>query len=177
MSTGHAARRTHRRGPACAVALAALLGAGCWPGRRQPPATDTALLRVAAAARQDVYGRPVALGPLLAGRALLYFFRTDCPHCAAGVAAARALAGRPGGAALVLVSREPPARLRAAFGPSPRPGLIVVSDSDGAVMAAALPTRFVPRIVGVAGFAVRLDVTGSGLGLADAASALGRALP
>lgn len=172
MSTGHAVRRTRRRGPACAVALAALVGA-CAPGRRQPPAMDAALPRVAAAARTDVYGRAVALEPLLASRVVLYFFRTDCPHCAAGRAAAAALAGRPGALPLVLVSREAPERLRAAFGPSPRPGLTILSDSGGAIMAAALPTPFVPRVLGVEHFAVRLDVTGDGLGLADAMAALG----
>ncbi len=172
MSTGRAARRTHRRGTARAVALAVLVGAACAPGRRQPPATDTSLLRLAAAARSDVYGRPLALAPLLAGRAVLYFFRTDCPHCAAGAAAAPGLAARPGGVPLVLISREGPARLRAALGPAPLPGLTVVSDSDGAIMGAALPTLFVPRIVGVAGFKVRLDVTGDGLGIADAAAVL-----
>jgi hypothetical protein len=170
--TGRAARRTHRRGPACAVALAVLVGAGCAPGHRQPAASDLALRRVAAAVRHDVYGRPASLAPLLEGRALLYFFRTDCPHCAAGAAAA--LAARPGAPALVLFSREGPAQLRAALGPSPQPGVTVVSDSDGAVMARALPTLFVPRIVGVEGFAVRLDVTGDGLRLADAAAALTR---
>lgn len=171
MSTGRAACRTHRRGQACAVALAALLGAGCAPARRQPPATDAVLLRVAAAARRDVYGRPVALRPLLGGRALLYFFRTDCPHCADAIAAAPDLAARPG-VALVLISRESAERLRAAFGPAPRPGLTVVSDSGGAIMDSALRTLYVPRIVGVEAFAVRLDVTGGGVGLADAAAFL-----
>ena len=176
MSTGRATDRTHRRGPARAVALAALVGAACAPGHRQPPATDTSLLRVAAAARTDIYGRPLSLAPILAGRAVLYFFRTDCRHCAAGMAAASALAGRPGAGSvsLVLVSREGPARLRAAFGPSARPALTVVSDSDGAIMGAALPTLFVPRLVGVERLSVRLDVTGDGLGIADAVAVLAR---
>ncbi len=172
MSTGRTAHRTHRRGPARAVALAVLVGAACAPGQRQPPATNTSLLRLAAAARSDVYGRPLALAPLLAGRVVLYFFRTDCPHCAAGLAASPALAARPRGVPLVLVSREGPARLRSALGQVPRPGLTVVSDSDGAIMGAALPTPFVPRIVGVEGFEVRLDVTGDGLGIADAVAVL-----
>ncbi len=176
MSTGRAACRTHRRGPACAVALAALLGAGCAPGHRQPPATDAALLRVVATARRDAWGRPVALEPLLAGRALLYFFRTDCPHCAAAIAAAPALGARPG-VALVLISRESPERLRAAFGPAPHPGLTLVSDSGGAIMDSALRTLYVPRVVGVEAFAVRLDVTGGGVGLADAAAFLVRERP
>jgi hypothetical protein len=41
-------------------------------------------------------------------------------------------------------------------------------------MGEALPTRFVPRLVGAAGFEVRLDVTGDrGAGLAAALAALG----
>jgi hypothetical protein len=174
MPMGHAARRISRRGPALAAALAALAVA-CATGGRQPRATDASVRRLAAAVRHDVYHRPVALVPLLAGRVVLYFFRSDCPHCAADVAAAPGLAARPGAPPLVLVSREGPARLRAALGPGPRPGLLVVSDSDGAITDAALPTRFVPRVVVVERFAVRRDVTGQGGGgLAGAMAALGR---
>ena len=172
---GHAARRIGRRGPASAAALAAL-AAACAPGARQPRATGAALRRVAAAVRLDAYRRPVDLAPLLAGRAVLYFFRSDCPHCAADLALAPALAARRGAPALVLVSREAPAVLRAALGSAPRPGLVVVSDSGGAVMDAALPTRFVPRMVVVERFAVRRDVTGPDPGtlaraMADAGAA------
>lgn len=176
--TGRAPRRIGRRGPAIAGALAAALGwAACGGGRVQPAATDASLARLAAAARRDAYGRPIELAPLLADHAVLYFFRTDCPHCAADVAAAARLAARAGTPAVVLVSREGPARLRRAFGPAPRGRLVVLSDSDGAIMGAALPTRFVPRFVGVAGFRVRLDVTGDrGAGLAAALAAV-RALP
>ncbi len=174
---GHAARRISRRGPACAAALAAL-AAGCAPGGRQPRASGAALRRVAAAVRVDIYRRPVDLAPLLAGRAVLYFFRSDCPHCAAEVAAAPALAARRGAPALVLISREGPGRLRTALGSVPRPGLLVVSDSEGAVMDAALPTRFVPRMVVVERFAVRRDVTGADPGtLAGAMAAAGGVAP
>jgi len=172
MSMGHAARRISRRGPALAAALAALAAAACAPGARQPRATGASLQRLAATVRHDVYHRPVALAPVLAGRAVLYFFRSDCVHCAADLAAAPALAARRGAPTLVLVSREGPARLRAALGPEPRPGLVVVSDSDGAITGAALPTRFVPRVVAVERFAARLDVTGGGVGLAGAMAAL-----
>jgi hypothetical protein len=176
--TGHAVARTSRRGPVSTGALAALVLGACAPAARQPPATEASLRRVAAAVGSDIYGRAVALGPLLAGRAVLYFFRTDCAHCAASADAARSLAGRPGAPALVLISREGPARLRAALGPAPRPGLVVVSDGRGAVMDAALPTRFVPRVVAVARFRVRLDATGArGPGLAEAVAALSRREP
>lgn len=171
MSTGHAARRTSRRGPAFAAALAALAATTCAAGGRQPWATGASLRRLAAAARHDIYDRPVALDRLLAGRVVLYFFRSDCSHCAADVASAPALAGRPGAPPLVLVSREGPARLRSALGPEPRAGLVVVSDSDGTITGAALPTRFVPRVVAVERFTVRLDVTG-GAGLVGAVAAL-----
>jgi len=177
MSSGRAEHRTHRRGTARAAALAVLVGAGCAARPRQPAATDAALARLASAARVDVDGRGVALETLLAGRAVIYFFRTDCAHCAAGVAAARALAARPGAPALVLVSREGAPRLRAVFGPSPRRNLTVLSDVNGAIMDSAVPTRFVPRIVGVERFVVRLDATGDALGLADAVAALGPASP
>jgi len=170
---GQASRRISRRGPAVAAALAALAWWACAGAPAQREATDASLRRVAAAVRRDVYGRPVDLAPLLADRAVIYFFRSDCPHCAADVAAAPALASRAGAPAVVLVSREGPATLRAALGPVPRGRLIVVSDSDGAVMGEALPTRFVPRFVGAAGFRVRLDVSGDrGAGLAAAMAAL-----
>jgi len=172
MSMGHAARRIGRRGPAFAAALAALAMGACAPGGRQPRATGASLGRVAEVVRRDVYHRPVALAPLLAGRAVLFFFRSDCPHCAADVAAAPGLAARPGAPALVLISREGPARLRAAFGPGPPAGLLVVSDSDGAITTVALPTRFVPRVVAVERSVVRLDVTGEGAALARALTAL-----
>ncbi len=177
MFSGHASRRIGRRGPALAAALAALVVGACAPGGRQPRATGRSLRRVAAAARHDIYHRPVTLAPLLAGRVVLYFFRSDCAHCAADVAAAPGLAARPGAPPLVLVSREGPARLRSALGSAPRPGLLVVSDSDGAITGAALPTRFVPRLVAVEHDAVRLDVTGAPAGsLADAMASLsGRA--
>jgi len=175
---GHATRRISRRGPAFAAALAALASGACATGGRQPWATGASLRRLAAAVRRDVYDRPVALSPLLAGRVVLYFFRTDCPHCAAEVAAAPGLAARPGGPPLVLISRESPASLRAAFGPEPRAGLVVVSDSAGAIMGGALVTRFVPRMVAVERFEVRLDVTGDrGLGLAGAAATLAGDVP
>lgn len=175
--TGRASRRIRRRGPAFAAALAALALAACARGAVQAAATDASLARLAAAVHRDAYGRPVDLAPLLAGRAVLYFFRSDCPHCAADVAAAAALASRAGAPAVVLVSREGAARLRAALGPAPRGRLIVLADSDGAIMDGALPTRFVPRFVGAAGFRVRLDVTGDrGAGLAAAMAAV-QALP
>jgi hypothetical protein len=173
MSMGHAARRIGRRGAVLAAALAALAGGGCARGSRQPPATDASLKAVAAAVRRDVYDRPVALSPLLAGRVVLYFFRTDCPHCAPQVAAAPGLAARPGTPPLVLISREGPARLRAALGAQPLAGLVVLSDSAGTIMGEALPTRFVPRVVAVKRFAVVLDVTGDrGFGLAGAVASL-----
>lgn len=173
MCMGLATRRISRRGPAFAAALAALAAGACALGGRQPRATGASLQRLVAAVRRDVYDRPVALSPLLAGRVVLYFFRTDCPHCAAEIAVAPGLAARPGAPKLVLVSRESPGRLRAAFGPEPRPGLVVVSDSAGAIMGEALVTRFVPRVVAVERFEVRLDVTGDrGLGLAGAVASL-----
>ncbi len=172
MFMGHAARRIGRRGAILTAALAALAAAACAPGGQQPRATGAAVRRLAAAVRHDVYHRPVVLAPLLADRVVLYFFRSDCPHCAAGVAAAPGLAARRGAPPLVLVSREGPARLRAVLGPEPRPGLLVVSDSDGAITGAALPTRFVPRVVAVERFAVRLDVTGGDGVLAGAMAAL-----
>jgi hypothetical protein len=176
MSTGHAARRTSRRGPAFAAALAALAAAACAVGGRQPRATSSSLRRLAAAVHHDIYDRPMALDALLSGRVVLFFFRSDCPHCAAGVAAAPMLAARPGAPPLVLVSREGPARLRSALGPEPRPGLVVLSDSDGAITGAALPTRFVPRVVAVERYTVRLDVTG-GDGLAGAVAAVSGGAP
>jgi len=169
--TGHAARRIGRRGPALAAALAALAPFGCAIGGRQPRATSAALRRVAAAVRVDAYGRPVSLAPLLAGRAVLYFFRSDCPHCAPDLAAAPGLADRRGAPALVLVSREAPAALRASLGAAPPRGLVVVSDSDGAIMDSALVTRFVPRVVAVERFGVRRDVTGGAPGTLAAAMA------
>lgn len=170
---GRASRRISRRGPAVAAALAALGWVACAADGVQPVATDASLVRVAAAAHRDVYGRPVALAPLFAGRAVLYVFRSDCPHCAADMAAAPALAARRGAPAVILVSRESAARLRAVLGPQPPERLIVLSDSDGAITREALPTRFVPRFVGAAGFRVRLDVTGDrGAGLAAALAAL-----
>jgi hypothetical protein len=173
MFTGCVARRISRRGPAFAAALAALACGACAPGGRQPPATDGSLQRLAAAVRRDVYDRPVALEPLLASRVVIYFFRTDCPHCEEGVASAPGLAARPGAPPLVLISRESPAALRAAFGPEPRRGLVVLSDTAGAIMGGALVTRFVPRVVVVERFEVRLDVTGDrGRGLADAVASL-----
>ena len=175
-STGRASRRISRRGPASAGALAALAALACTAVPRRPPATDAGLARLAAAVRHDAYGRPVDLGPLLAGRAALYFFRTDCAHCAEDLAAAPRLAARLGAPAVVLLSREGAARLRAALGHEPPGGLIVVADSEGAVMGegGALPTRYVPRYVGVVGSRVRLDVTGGrGAGLGAALAALG----
>ena len=135
----------------------------------QPPATRESLERLAAAATADIYGRPASLAPYFADHAVLYFFRTDCRYCAAGLATARALASRPGSPALVLVSREGAPRLRAALGPAHLARLVVLSDSAGALMDSALPTRFVPRIVAVACFRVLLDRTGhGGPGLAGA---------
>jgi len=176
MSWGPAARRISRRGAVQAAALAAL-AAACVPGGRQPQVAAAALERLAAAVRQDAYGRPVHLKPLLAGRVVLYFFRSDCPHCAAALAAAPSLATAAGAPALVLISREGAARLRAALGPAPRSGLLVLSDSDGAVMEAAVPTRFVPRLVAVAGSAVRRDETGADADLGRAVAELSAGAP
>jgi len=162
MFTGHTACRIGRRGSAQAAALAALVAVGCAMPPLQPPATRASLERLAATAATDVYRRPAQLARLLAGRAVLYFFRTDCPHCAPDLAQARALAATPGSPALVLVSREGASRLRAALGPRRLVRLVVLSDSDGALMDTALVTRFVPRIVAVAGFRVLLDRTGGG---------------
>ncbi|MGD0992420.1 MAG: hypothetical protein ABR998_08115 [Gemmatimonadales bacterium] len=168
MITRHACR-IGRRGSAQAAALAALLALGCAAPPLQPRATRASLERLAAAATIDIYRRPTRLARLLAGRAVLYFFRTDCPHCARDLAAARALAAAPGSPALVLVSREGPSRLRAALGPTHLARLVVLSDGDGALMDTALVTRFVPRVVAVAGFRVLLDQTGhEGPGLAGA---------
>jgi peroxiredoxin len=170
MFIGHAACRIGRRGAAQAAALAALVGLGCAAPPIQPPATRASLERLAAAATADIHGRPASLAPLLAGRAVLYFFRTDCRYCAAGVAAARALAARPDAPTLVLISRESAASLRAVFGAAHPRRLVVLSDSGGALMDRALVTRFVPRVVAVAGFRVLLDRTGhSGAGLDEAA--------
>jgi peroxiredoxin len=178
MFTGHAACRIGRRGAAQAAALAALVGLGCAAPAIQPPATRASLERLAAAATADIYQRPVSLAPLLAGRAVLYFFRTDCRYCAADLAAARALAAKPDVPALVLVSRESVARLRAVLGPAPLPGLVVLSDSAGALMDSALITPFVPRVVAVASFRVLLDHTGQGGagldGAAEVAASHGR---
>jgi hypothetical protein len=150
-----------------------LVAAACAPPAVQPPATPEALRRVAAAATHDAFGRPVSLAPLLAERAVLYFFRTGCEPCAADLAAAPALAAAAGVPPLILVSREAAARLRAVLGPGPRPGLVVVSDEGGAIMGAALPTRFVPRVIAVDRGRIRLDVTGSaGGGLRRAVAAL-----
>jgi len=154
--------RIGRRGAASAAALAALVGLSCAAPRVQPAATRAALERLAAAARQDVYRRAVPLARVLAGRAVLYFFRTDCEYCAADLAQARALAARPRSPTLVLVSRESAARLRAVLGRRHVARLVVLSDSDGALMDSALVTRFVPRIVAVAGLRVLLDRTGKG---------------
>ncbi len=168
MFTGSIAHRIRRRG--CRAALAALAVAACAAPSMQAPATAAALAGVAAAVTHDVYGRRVALGPLLADRAVLFFFRTDCRYCAAELARARSLAGRDGTPPLVLISRQDAAALRAALGPAPRAGLVVVSDSDGAVMRFALPTWYVPRVIAVAGYRVRLDRTGGArAGLAVAA--------
>lgn len=169
MFTGHAACRIGRRGAAQSVALAALVAGGCGAPPLQPPATRASLERLAAAATTDIYQRPVSLAPILTGRAVLYFFRTDCEHCAAGLAAARAWGARPGLPSLVLVSREGAARLRAVLGPMPRPGLVVLADSDGALMGSALPTPFVPRVVAVTRLRVLLDQTGRGRAGFDAA--------
>jgi hypothetical protein len=172
MLTGHAERRIGRRGAVGAATLAAAWAA-CAAPPVQPPATRHSLERLAAAARFDIYGRPAAIGPLLAGRAVLYFFRTDCPHCAADLAVARALAARPDLPAIILVSRESAARLREVLGPTPA-RLVVLSDSAGALMGTALPTRFVPRVVLVSGYRVLLDQTGEGgAGLGGAAGARG----
>jgi hypothetical protein len=171
--TGHATRRIRRRGLAGASALAALVAADCAVPAVQPRATAESLRKVVAAVRQDVFRQPVALGPVLAERAVLYFFRTGCVYCAADVAAAPGLAATRGFPPLILVSRESPSRLRSSLGPGPRPGLVVVSDSDGSIMDAALPTRFVPRVIAVERGQVRLDVTGNrGGGLSRAAAAL-----
>ena len=154
--------RIGRRGAASAAALAALVGASCAAPPVQPPATHASLRRLAAAAPLDVYRRTVPLASLLAGRAVLYFFRTDCEYCARDLAKARALAARPSSPTLVLVSREGAARLRAVLGRTHLARLVVLSDSDGALMDSALVTRFVPRIVAVAGLRVLLDRTGEG---------------
>ena len=159
MITRHA-RHIGRRGAVRAAALAALAALGCGAPSLQPPATRASLARFAAAATRDVYLHPVALAPLLGRRAVLYFFRTDCEYCAAGLAAARALASRPGAPALVLVSRESAERLREVLGPAPPRSLVVLSDSAGALMDSALVTRYVPRIVAVAAYRVLLDQTG-----------------
>lgn len=163
MITGHAERRIRRRGRARAGALAALVAA-CAPPAVQPPATPEALQRLAAAVRHDVFDRPATLAPLLADRAVLYFFRTGCEHCVADLAAASAIAGARGAPPFILISREGASHLRAVLGPGPRPGLVVVSDEDGGIMEGALPTRFVPRAVAVERGRVRLDRTGSGGG-------------
>jgi hypothetical protein len=177
MFTGDACRIS-RRGAAQAAALAALVGLGCAAPPIQPPATRAALERLAAAARTDIHERPVSLAPLLAGRAVLYFFRTDCEYCVAGLAAARALAARRDAPALVLISRESAARLRAVFGPTHPRRLVVLSDSGGALMDSALVTPFVPRVVAVAAFRVLLDRTGAGGpgldGAAEIATSWGR---
>ena len=168
MITRHACR-IGRRGGAYVAALAALALAGCAAPAVQPPATRRSRERLAAATPTDILGRPAPLAPLLAGRAVLYFFRTDCEYCAAGLAQARALAARPDGPALILVSREGAARLRKALGPVQPRRLVVLSDSAGALMDSALVTAFVPRIVAVAGFRILLDLTGrGGPGLAGA---------
>lgn len=170
---GRQGRRTHRRGPAGAVALAALAVATCVARPRQPAATGASLRRLAVTVRHDAYGRPLALGPLLGRRAVLYFARTDCAHCAAGLAAARALTAAGGAPPVVVISHEAAGRLRAFFGPAARPSLMVVSDEGGAIMRGALPTRYVPRIVAVERFEVRLDATGErGPGLREAVAAL-----
>lgn len=178
MFTGHALRRTDRRGLANASALAALVALGCAAPPVQPPATSEALQRVAALVRRDVFQRPASLGPLFARRAVLYFFRTGCEYCVADVAAAPALASTPGFPSVVLISREPASRLRAVLGPRALPNLVVVSDSEGGIMGSALPTHFVPRVVAIERGRVRLDVTGTvGGGIARAALALGNAGP
>jgi len=161
MFTGHV-RRIGRRGAAPAAALAALGALACAAPPVQPPATRASLERLAAAATTDIYGRPAPLAAVLADRAVLYFFRTDCRYCASGLAAARALAARPDAPVLVLVSREDAARLKAAVGPERPRRLVVISDPGGGLMDSALVTRFVPRIIAVAGFRVLLDQTGQG---------------
>jgi hypothetical protein len=93
---------------------------------------------------------------------VLYFFRTDCEYCQAGLSAVRTLAAAPRSPALVLVSRESAARLRAVLGPRGLRRLVVLSDSGGVLTDTALVTRFVPRIVAVAGYHVLLDQTGQG---------------
>jgi hypothetical protein len=160
MFTGHV-RRIGRRGAAPAAALAALGALACAAPPVQPPATRASLERLAAAVTTDIYGRPAPLRSALADRAVLYFFRTDCRYCS-GLAAARALAARPEAPLLVLVSREDAARLKAAAGPERPDRLVVISDPGGALMDTALVTRFVPRIIAVAGFRVLLDQTGQG---------------
>jgi hypothetical protein len=178
MFTGHAVCRIGRRGAAQAATLAALVGPGCTAPPIQPPATRASLERLAAAATADVYGRPAPLARLLADRAVLYFLRTDCRPCAAGLAAARALAARPGAPALVLISRESAARLRAVLGPAPLTRLVVLSDSGGALMDTALVTPFVPRVIAVSRYRVLLDQTGRGgaglEGAAELAASWGR---
>jgi hypothetical protein len=174
--TGHGMRRIRRWGPARAGALAAL--AACAGPAVQPGATEESLRRVAAVVRHDVFHEPVSLGPMLAKRAVLYFFRTGCEYCAADLAAAPAFAARREFPALILISRESPARLRSALGARSRNRLVVVSDSDGRIMDGALPTRFVPRVVVVERGRIRLDVTGErGGGLARAAAVLSSAVP
>ena len=161
MFTGHV-RRIGRRGAAAAAALAALGALACAAPRVQPPATRASLERLAAAATTDIYGRPASLAAVLADRAVVYVFRTDCRYCAAGLATARVLAARPESPVLVLVSREDAARLKAAIGPVPPKRLVVLADPSGALMDSALVTRFVPRVIAVAGFRVLLDQTGQG---------------
>jgi hypothetical protein len=172
MFTGHGVGRIGRRGAAQAAALAALVAGACAAPPVQPPATRQGLERLAAAAHADIYGRPVALARLFAGHAVLYFFRTDCHYCAADLATARTLAARPGFPAVVLVSRESASRLRAALGDGPSPGLVVLSDSGGTLMSAALPTRFVPRVIAVASMRILIDHTGKGGAGLDAATAV-----
>jgi peroxiredoxin len=178
MFTGHAARRIGRRGAAQVVALAALVGLDCAAPSVQPPATRASLERLASAVTADVFGRPASLEPLLADRAVLYFFRTDCRYCAAGLAAARALAARPDAPALVLISRESAARLRAVLGPGHLTRLVILSDSGGALTDSALVTPFVPRVIAVARYRVLLDETGRGRagieGAVEIAAAWGR---
>ncbi len=180
MITGHATRRIGRRGRARALALAALLSRACAPAFLaacaappvQPPATPEGLARLAGAVREDVFGRPVSVAPLLAQGAVLYFFRTGCEYCAADLVAAPALAAAQGGPALILISPESPARLRAALRPDARSRLIVVSDQRKEIMLRALPTRFVPRILVVEHGRIRLDATGAGRGGLRSAVAL-----
>ncbi len=180
MTTGHAMRRIGRRGRAGALALAVLLSrawapaffAACAAPPVQPPATPQGLARLAGVVREDVFGRPLSLAPLLAQGAVLYFFRTGCEYCASDLAAAPALAAAPPGPALILISPESPARLRAALGLDARSRLIVVSDERKDVMLRALPTRFVPRILVVEHGRIRLDATGAGRGGLRSAVAL-----